>query len=289
MSFEIEGLDSLDATSWTATSITPFGPAPGAGRGLGFGGDALQRRPRRAATLNYESGFAAEAVVGPDGTANFEDQRIQAAKWQFVLAQRPVAQGEIPSALVQLVYTDRGLLTLPQLDGQVAGLLKRSGFKVSKATKFEALPVAWKWQKLSGGIYVPVVKAPVAFVGTRYSGSALMETPFREDPAILAKLPSVLYVYTFAVTSDQNTLTDADGARLLTLLKQAYLSLDSAKAYGRGYVTLLGSLPSLFNGDGPYIPNGRRIPTPGPIVWVGSAIALIIAANVLTSGTERRP
>jgi hypothetical protein len=91
-----------------------------------------------------------------------------------------------------------------------------------------------------------------------------MDANFSPTAAILAKLPKQLWVYTFAVTNPQKQFTDADGAQVLTLLKQSWSKLlPGAGASAYGHVTLLGAKPDVFNGTVP-VPVPVPVPTPTP-------------------------
>ncbi len=290
MTFEIGDLGSLDSTRWTSTAITPFGPAPGAGVGLGVGLGAGVRRPRRAATTAFESGFAAEPV-GAETQA--DELRVLAKKWAITVTKKSVAQGEVPAALVQFYFTDRGVISQGILDKNLYGVAKNAGYKVSKTAKFEPIPVTWTWKHdKQADFYYPVVKQPVVLAGMPYAGNAVKLPVYSEKAAsaATANLPSQLYVYTFAVTTGENSFTDEDGAKLLTLLRQAILSqpYQTAAAYANVRVTLLGANPEVFgNGVTPEPTPPSPKPGPSPVVLGVSAIALIAIFNSLVSGDVR--
>ena len=245
---------SFESTFWTSTVAQPFEPAPGAGMsGL-----------RKPATVNFESGFAAEPVE----TDYALPAQVVTANGPFVVTKKIVNAGEIPAALVQLYLTDRGSTNQAQLDQSIFTAIKNAGFRMSIGSKFDPLSVQWAWRKMPAAdkytkdLYYPVVVSPKSLDGMVYSGSAvssaeLMDANFVPTAAILAKLPKQLWVYTFAVTNANNQFTDADGAQLLTVLKQAWSSaLPKTGTSAYGYITLLGANPSVFG-----LPSG---PTPGP-------------------------
>jgi hypothetical protein len=284
MTFEI---GTLGSTKWTSTVPTPFGPAPGAGLG-----DGVQRRPRRAATTDYESGFAADPV-----TTEYTFSKASIAQGldkSYVAKTQPVAQGQIPAALVQLYFTDRGTATKTLLDRGVFDVMRSAGFQVSRTTKFDPLLVQWKKQNIPGtDFFRAVVASPASIAGMMYGGSALGDEQIATD-ATMVNLPNSIYVYTFAVTTAKDTFTDAEGAKLLTLLKQTLgRVLPASGGYAAKHVTLMGAAPDVFIGPKPApTPDPTPGPTPGPspIVVAGiSSILLIAAYNMLSPhiGSER--
>jgi len=258
---------SFESTRWTSNTPHPFAPAPGAGVG-----EMLDRRQRKPATVNFESGFAAEAF-GAEYT--LPDQIVK-AKGPFIVKRKPVGLGETPAALIQIYFTDRGTINQAQLDQNIFGAIKQRGFIMSAGTKFESLPVSWAWRKMPAAdkytkdLYFPVVVTPKYLDGMVYSGSAvssaeLMDANFSPTAAVLAKLPKQLWVYTFAVTNPQKQFTDADGAQVLTLLKKSWsVVLPYAGASAYGYVTLLGAKPDVFGNGVVPVPTPTPVPTPDP-------------------------
>lgn len=264
---------SLSGTRWTSNNVAPFSRAPGAGlRGLApiSGQPGLFRR--RPSTTDFESGFAADPV----GSGTMEPDILVLGQGPFTVKRQAVAQGEVPSALIQFYYTDRGTLTKARLDKDVADLLKKNGFKVSRATRFEPISVTWRWQH-EPDFYYPVVATPSSLAGMRYAGNALQLPVYTQSAADLAKVPTQIYVYTLAVTTDKNTMTDADAARVLTQLRQAMVGMDNAKAYANVHVTTLGSSPDVF-GD------STSTEPLSPVVKAGiSSLILVAAVQLLSS------
>jgi hypothetical protein len=256
----------FEGTRWTSNNPAPFSRAPGGGRGLG---EDISRRPRQAATTDFESGFAAEPA---DSEMVFSPQLVKAAK-PFVVKKLPVAQGEVPAALVQFYLTDRGGMSQERFDTGVGDRLRAEGFVTSRASRFEPLQVSWKWER-KDDFYFPVVSAPAGIAGLRYAGNAIKLPVYNPSSADLASLPTQLYVYTMAVTSAQRQMTDADAAKLLTVLTQTLsTTLSAAQAYAKVYVTLRGSDPAVF--DGPK-------PGPTPIAKAGFySVALILLYNLI--------
>lgn len=242
--------ESLGSTRWTSNSARPFARSPGAGtQGL--------------------SGFAATPA-----TIQGDDILVTAKKWAFEVVRLPVEAGKIPSMLLQLRFTDRGTYSfVGQLDAQILPALKKAGFKTSKATSFTPIGVQWTRAALGGDLYYPVVSSPAELAGLRYSGNAVTlpwTAAQSTDATELSKLPSNIYVYTVAVTSNDNTMTDAQGAQVLSVI-HTWLQNQTAGAYMTGKATLLGSDPSVF---------------PGPVtpaVAAVSGLALIIAWNMLSN------
>lgn len=244
---------SFETSKWTSTSPTPFGPAPGAG---------LSGVRRRQADINFQSGFALEAF-GAEYT--LPDQIIK-AKGPFTVTQQPVLVGQIPAALIQIVFTDRGAINQGALDQGIFTAIQSKGFRMSASSRFYAVDVQWVWRKQAAAdkytkdLYFPVVSVPAGsaaapFNGMVYSGSAIssaqmLDANFMPTAELLAKLPKQLWVYSFAVTNPNNQFTDADGAQVLTLLKADWSqTLPPLGASAYGYVTLLGADPSLFDGN----------------------------------------
>lgn len=242
---------SFESTQWTNNSPTPFGPAPGAGVG-GF----IRRRP---ANVDFQSGFALEAL-GAEFT--LPDQIIK-AKGPFTVKKTDVQPGQVPAALIQIVFTDRGAVNSGNLDQGIFNAIKAAGFIMSVFSRFYSIDVTWVWRKQPAAdkytkdLYFPVVSAPAGtqaapFDGLVYSGSAissaqLMDANFVPSAALLATLPKQLWVYSFAVTNKDRQFTDADGAAILTSLKTAWANTFpplGASAYG--YVTLTGAAPDVF-------------------------------------------
>lgn len=263
-------LGDFSGTRWTNNSPRPFSRAPGAG----FGDVATQRRPRRAATTDYDSGFAADPV-----NETFEDEQRITVDTSIKVKRLPVAQGEIPSALVKLQFTDRGTLSKENLDANVHQLLKHNGFRVSLATSLTPVDVTWAWkQDPKADLFFPVIKTPKSLAGIRYAGSAIdLGLQTTRNSTLLAKLPNQVYVYSFAVTSPQNNMTDADSAKLLTLIKQAYSNMHNSgfNAYGTTDVTLLGSPTRVFD----------VVSAITPAVLGLSGIVLLIAYNMIAQNT----
>ena len=277
---------SFESTRWTSNTPRPFGPAPGAG--VGAFGDATVRRSRRKASLRgFESGFAAE----PADEITFEEERVE-GKW--VVREKPVLQGQIASALVQLYLTDRGTLTQSKLDGSVLKAVKAAGFKASRAVKLETVGVSWKWQH-EPDFYYPIVSVPKNLAGLKYAGNALKLPVYSPTSSDLAKLPGRIYVYTFAATSTQNTMSDAEAAKLLSVLKAALGGiLGPAGAYAAPFFTRLGSPPEVFDGPvGPTPgPGPEPEPTPGPspVAVVGASFLVLVAAvNLLAPHLKAQP
>lgn len=265
----------LSGSRWTSTSAHPFGPAPGAGRGLGLG---------------YTSGFSAtpaDEVFNQPGAEQivFQEDRIEKVTG-IEIRSEAVKAGEIPSLVLRLRYTDRGGVNKSILDAQVKGLFKKSGYKTSRATSFKPVNVVWRWQKLgseaSGDrpIYVPVV-ASGPHAGLRYAGSAYPEPLYDPSAKALANLPNQLWIYTIAVTSAQNTMTDGDGAQVITLLKQAIVNMYSTGGVQNTLATRRGCPRSVFEKP--------VSPTPAPIKGAVSALILLAAYNMVAPhiGSER--
>ena len=251
----------LASTRWSSTSAHPFGPAPGAGRGLG--------------TLT--SGFAAERVADP--SISMEPERI-ISKGPFTVKQKPVGVGEIPSLVIRMRYTDRGSLTKSQLDANVKALIKKAGYKVSKASSFRPVDVTWRWDTIgkeaSGDvpIYVPVVSTPAALTDVRYAGGAYPESLYEPSSQILAKIPGQVFIYTLAVTSGRNTMADGEAAQVLTLLKQAMVNMASTNSFANVLITLQGCPASVF---GPSAK--KKLPPVAKAGW--SALVLLVAYNMV--------
>lgn len=251
----------LAATRWTSTVPTPFGPAPGGGRLGGM----------------FESGFAAEAAVpvGPNPGIVMDPIKI-IGKGPFTVKREPVQSGQIPSMVVRMRYTDRGSLTQGTLDAQVKALLKRANFKVSIASSFKPLDVTWRYEHdATDDFYFPVIQTPTALLGMRYSGNAARLPVYSADPNTLAKMPNQIWVYTMAITSGDNTMSDGEAAQALTLLKQAMVNMANTHSYANVELTLRGCPPALF--EAPVKP-----PLPAPIKASASALLLLVAYNMLS-------
>jgi len=249
MVMELAGLGS---TRWTSNSPRPFARSPGAG----VGGLPM-------------SGFSATPA-----DIQGEDMYAFAKRWDFEVVRLPLEVGKIPSMLVQLRFTDRGTFAFAgQLDAQILPPLRAAGFKVSKATSFNPVAVSWKTQALSSDLYYPVVAAPPELAGIRYSGNAVT-LPWTSTQAVdvaeLGKLPSSLYIYTFAVTSKDNTMSDAQGAQVLSLVQNWKNS--QPKAYATGKMTLLGSDLNVFERGGGVTPLAAGV----------GGLVLIVAWNLLS-------
>jgi hypothetical protein len=274
MVMEIGGaVGGFESTRWTSTAATPFGPAPGAGRGLG-----------------YTSGFHA-APVNPNAIQM--DPLLVLGKGPFTVKREPFLAGETPSMVVRFIFTDRGATTQGVLDASVKAFLKNAGFKASKATSFKPESVTWRWQIDPGGtFYYAIVQTPEKWKGMRYAGGAVGSGPVYEpSAALMAKLPTQLWVYTVAFTSGQSTMSDSDGARAITLLKQAMVNMADAKmqSYAHVHVVVRSCPGSLFeNGDKPVpvppvpIPPVPPVPIP-PIAKTGlTMLGLLIAYNMIS-------
>ncbi len=217
---------NLGSTRWTSNSARPFARSPGAGtQGL--------------------SGFAATPA-----TIQGDDIQVLAKKWAIEVSRvdNTVKDG-IPAMLVQLRFTDRGTLALvSQLDAQILPPLKAAGFKISKSTSFSPIAVTWTKQALGSDLYYPVVASPAELAGIKYAGNAVT-LPWTSaqavSPSELAKLPSNIYVYTFAVTGKDNLMTDAQGAAVLSSLHD-WLQKQQAGAYMTGKATLMNVSKGVF-------------------------------------------
>lgn len=247
----------LGSTRWTSTVPTPFGPAPGGG---GVGG-------------MFESGFAAQ-----EQSIDMDAERIL-AKGPFTVKKEEVKPGDIPSMVVRFRYTDRGALTKDTLDTKVKTFLKRAGFKVSKASSFKPVNVTWKWgtmgQEAAGDmpLYVPVVATPAPYGGLRYAGAAFGAPLYAPDAKALEPMPNQIWVYTVAITSAVNTMTDGESAKALTLLKQSMINMAAANAYGTVLATMRGCPRSVF-GAKPAMASVAK-----GVGW--SSLILVVAYNML--------
>jgi hypothetical protein len=267
---------TFQSTKWTSTVPTPFGPAPGAGLGV---------MRRKLANVNYDRGFAVsglgEEYVLPD--------EILRVKGPFTVSEQPVMAGQVPAALLQLVFTDRGAANQGALDQGIYTMLGANGFRLSNATRFYPIDVTWVWRKqpapdkTSPALYFPVVANPPGTQGAMlngmvYSGSAistaqLMDAHFMPTPELLAKLPKQVWLYSFAITGPNNQFGAADGAKALTVMKTAWgKTLPDLSASAYGYMTLLGADPSIFE---------KSSPVPGPMaksnlwLWLlGTAVVM---------------
>ncbi len=256
------GRAGLGATRWTSNSARPFSRAPGAGGGL-------------RGLKGFETGFAADPV-------NEEPAITVVGQGPFTVTQQPALAGEIPSLFIQFVYTDRGLLNKERLDASVRDLLQRSGFRTSKATDFKPVAATWRLvHEPQADFYFPVIATPAQFAGLRYSGNALVLPLHSNDASALGKLPPSVYVYSLAATSNSNTMTDADAARALTLLRQAMTTMANGGMNAYAHVNIVRrSSPADVFGDGGL----------GPVAKLGiSSLILVVAANMLSShiGSER--
>jgi hypothetical protein len=265
----------LGATRWTSTVPTPFGPAPGGGR---FG-------------EVFSSGFAAEqepvieSERGQKVEFSFDDQKV-AAKTGYTVKKEP--SPGIPSIVIRLRFTDRGALTQGILDSQVKEFIKNAGYKVSRATSFKPQDVMWRWAVIGSEaagdvpIYVPEVASPAEYMGIRYSGSAYPNPLYQPSAETLAKLPNQIWVYTVGVTSKNNTMTDGEGAQVLTLLKQAMINMFKYSAFANILATVRGCPRNVFEAPEPDLP--------APVVaGMFSSLILIVAWNMMSThvGSER--
>jgi len=257
----------LGSTRWTSNSPRPFARAPGAGL------SAYQAK--------YTSGFSAELVNGlvpapPAGkTGVTMDPILVLGKGPFTVRKEPIAADDIPSMLVRFRYTDRGGLTKTDMDKNLHAFLQKAGFKVSKATKLESVPVTWKWEyDKPADFYYPVVLAPQAMSGMRYSGNAVSLPVYTADADKLAKLPKQVWVYTFAVTSAHETMTDGEAAQVVTLLKQAMVNMAKFNAYANVELVVKGAPRGVF-GAAP----AQKMPQ--PVKGAFSALILLVAYNML--------
>jgi hypothetical protein len=257
----------LASTSWTSTSAHPFGPAPGAGTGLG-----------------YTSGFAAQRA--PETAISFDDEKVITER-AIEVRREQLRSGEIPSMVLRLRFTDRGSVSKGILDAQVKGLFKKAAYKTSRATSFKPVNVQWRWEQIGSEatgdrpLFVPVVAAG-PYAGLRYAGPAFPESLYEPDAETLAKLPNQIWVYTVAVTSANNAMSDADGAQALTILKQAIVNLEATNSYQVPLAVVRGCPIGTFE------PVPR--PVPPPILKTGIAtLALLVAYNMVAShvGSER--
>lgn len=246
----------LGSTRWTSTVPTPFGPAPGGGMGGGM----------------FESGFAVT-----EQRIDMDAERIL-AKGPFTVKKEEIQPGDIPSMVVRFQYTDRGSLTKPQLDMKVKAFLKKAGYKVSEASSFKPVNVTWKWGTMgveaTGDVplYVPVVATPAPYEGLRYAGAVFGAPLYAPDAKALEPMPNQIWVYTVAITSSADTMTDGEAAQALTLLKQAMINMSPANAYATVIVTLRGCPLSVF-GQKPGI-------TLAKAGW--SSLLLVVAYNMVT-------
>ncbi len=261
------GMGGLASTRWTSTVPTPFGPAPGAG----------------SMGEVYNSGFAAQPVADP--SISLEPEVIT-SKGPITVVHGPRKDGETPSLVISMRFTDRGAITQELLDKQIHAFLKTTGFKVSKAASFKAVNVSWRWGKMGAeaagdvALYVPEV-ASGPYAGLRYAGAAYPEPLYQPSPQTLARMPRQIWVYTMAVTSAHNTMSDGDAAQALTLLKQAMINLAGSGhggSIGRpGVIVTLRTCPSgIFGG------NGKKIVISKPVKTGFSALLLLVAYNMIS-------
>lgn len=267
-------IGTLGSTRWTDNSPRPFARSPGAG----MGAFATPRRKVHPGFSGlHESGFAAEDAV-PAGTPTITmDPTLVLGTGPFTVIKQTVGAGQIPSLLIKFYYTDRGALTQDMLDQQVKAFVKAAGFKVSRATSFVPMAVNWKWEHdTQADFYYPVVSSPAAITGMKYSGNAVQLPVYTADASVLAKLPNSIYVYTLAVTSGNNTMTDGEAAQVLTLLKQAMVNMASANGYANVNLILLGSPPEVF--EEPSKPVIATVISAG-----ASGLLLVVAWNLLSA------
>ena len=218
----------------------------------------------------------------------FEEERVE-GKW--VVREKPVLQGQIASALVQLYLTDRGTLTQSKLDSSVLKAVKAAGFKASRAVKLETVAVSWKWAH-EPDFYYPIVSAPQNLAGLKYAGNALQLPVYSPTSSDLAKFPGRIYVYTFAATSAKDTMSDAEAAKILSVLKAALGGiLGPAGAYAAPFFTRLGSPPEVFD-PAPVVPVPGPEPEGGlsPVAVVGASFLVLVAAvNLLAPHLRTQP
>lgn len=271
------GTAGLGSTRWTSTVPTPFGPAPGAGMGevynSGFAatrnGAIIQTTPGKATYVEMEA--EREYVRGP-----------------YAVVEGPRKAGEIPSLVISMRFTERGAVTKELLDKTIRDTLKTANYKVSRSTSFKSVQVGWGWGKVgavaSGDVpfYVPRV-ASGPYKGLGYRGPVLSGAPgvYEPDPRMLAKMPSTIWVYTVAVTSAHNTMSDGDAAQVLTLFKQALLTLAntaSGESLGHpGAIISLRTCPhAVFGGT-------QRAAISKPLKTGFSALVLLVAYNMIST------
>ena len=257
----------MAGTRWTSTVPHPFAPAPGAGLS--------------AYKAEYTSGFAAEPADGlvpapPPGQSGVTmDPILVLGKGPFAVRKEPIKPDEVPSMVVHFRYTDRGGLTKAMMDKGLHAFLKKAGFKVSKATKLQSVPVTWRWEyDKQADFYFPVVLTPKDMSGMRYSGSAVSLPVYTADADTLAKLPRQIWVYTFAVTSAHETMTDGEAAQVVTLLKQAMVNMAKYNAYANVELVVKGAPRGVFG--------SRPAQTmPQPVKGAFSALLLLVAYNMV--------
>jgi hypothetical protein len=280
MVMENEGFASTD---WTSTRPHPFGPAPGGGmRGLAApkwtsnSPRPFARAPGAGVGGFHDSGFAADRAADEVTL----DPLLVLGKGPFTVKREPIGGGMVPSMLVQMYYTDRGTLTKERLDTQVRDLFKKAGYRTSRATSFASLPVSWRWHHVAqGDFYYPVISAPANIAGMRYSGSALSLPVYEASADDLARLPRTINVYTIAVTSGHQTMSDGDAAQTLTLLKQAMVNMASAGGYAHVVATIKGAPQDVFER-----PEKPLLASPAAKVGLSSML-LVIAYNMLVQGS----
>jgi hypothetical protein len=198
------GVGGLGSTRWTSTVPTPFGPAPGGGS---FG-------------AVYDSGFAAtregQVIQTEPGKRTYVEMEAEKvlAKGPFTVIEGPQTEGEIPSIVVNMRFTERGTITQAALDKSTLDLLRGAGFKTSKKSAFKSVKVRWTWGKIGAQaagdvpLYVPQV-ADGPYKGLRYAGPKFMQAGLYEpEPKVLAAMPPVIWVYSLAATSAHSTMTD---------------------------------------------------------------------------------
>jgi hypothetical protein len=262
------GVGSLGSTRWTSTVPTPFGPAPGGGS---FGGV-------------YDSGFAADPVT-EYGEGEMADDWIVKGEWDINVIKKPVAAGKVPSMVLQFFITDRGIADKASLDKDVHDFLKASGYKVSLKTSFQTVPVTWKWAKEASvpglDFYHAAIATPAKYAGLWYAGSAMSDTIYTPSDELLKKVPNHVYIYTMALTSASNTMTDGDSAQALTLIKQGLINMNrdlGVRIYTQINATITGCPHSVF-----------VTPVKPVVKGVISSLILIAAWNMIATqiGSER--
>jgi len=227
------------------------------------------------------SGFSADLEPS---VLDFDDEKV-IAQPDIEVTREPVRGADIPAMLIKLRYTDRGGISKGILDAQVKGLFQRTGYKTSLATSFVPVNVLWRWERLrteatgDRELYIPVV-AGGPYQGLRYSGSAYPEPLYQPNADTLAKMPNQIWVYTVAVTSARNTMSDAEGAQVVTLLKQAIVNMYGSGASLSARATQRGCPLSVFD---------KPVVVPDAMKTGAVALALLIAYNMISPhiGSER--
>jgi hypothetical protein len=270
------GTAGLGSTRWTSTVPTPFGPAPGAGS---FG-------------EVYNSGFAAtrngQIIQTAPGKKTYVemDAELERVRGPFRVVEGPRKDGEVPSLVLNMRFTSRGTVTKELLDKTIRDVFKDAKFKVSRATSFKSARVSWGWGKIGAQaagdvpLYVPRV-ASGPYKGLGYRGPLLTAPGLYEpDSQLLAKMPSTIWVYSLALTTAHNTMSDGDAAQALTLLKQAVADLSAAASGGvlghPGAIITRRTCPHSIFGQAPVDP------IPKPVKTGFSALLLLVAYNMLS-------